>query len=78
MVLGILNCAVFVVNVNWDSINRKWNVNAWNLGNEWNAGNRFVFKTSVFSLLTKSGEFLLKVLFSNLQPYGQVLEHVQI
>jgi len=32
---------VFAVNVNWNSDNRKWNVNAYRLDdNQWNAGNR--------------------------------------
>ncbi len=30
-----------VVNVNWNSDNRKWNVNTWKLDDDnWNAGNR--------------------------------------
>jgi hypothetical protein len=33
--------AGYVVNVNWNSDNRKWNVNTWNLDDDnWNAGNR--------------------------------------
>jgi hypothetical protein len=38
------SCAVFVVYVGWDSIDRKWLVHAWNLGYEWYAGHRFVSK----------------------------------
>lgn len=58
-----INWAVFVVSVNWNSINRKWNVNAWNLDNEWDAGDRFFLKTPKVSLLVYPGEFLPKIPF---------------
>jgi hypothetical protein len=52
---------VFTVNVNWNSVNCKWNVNAYALDdNRWNAGNRAVSSNSKsFSQLTMSWEFLI-------------------
>ncbi len=43
-------CSGFVVNVNWNADNGKWNVNDWDLDdNRWNAGNR-VFSGNSFML----------------------------
>lgn len=37
----------YVVNVNWNGDNRKWNVNAWKLDDDdWNAGNRVFSRNS--------------------------------
>lgn len=38
MVLGTRG-EVFIVNVNWND--GAWNVNTWQLDNEWNDGNQF-------------------------------------
>ena len=33
-------CGSVLVNVNWNDVNRNWNVNAWNPNNDVNAGRR--------------------------------------
>lgn len=43
LVQGI-NGSVFVVDVDWYSIFRKWFVHTWSLGDDWNAERRFVSK----------------------------------
>lgn len=41
--------AGYVVNVNWNADNRKWNVNAWKLDDDnWNAGNRVFSRNSFY------------------------------
>ena len=50
--------AGYVVNVNWNSDNRKWNVNAWNLDDDnWNAGNRVFARNSRISPAPTVREF---------------------
>lgn len=36
--------SVFVVDVGWSSLDRGWGVSAWGIGDDWNAGRRFVSK----------------------------------
>ena len=43
LVKGV-NSGVFVVSVQWRSVRREWHVFAWNLGREWNPGDRFASK----------------------------------
>jgi hypothetical protein len=42
-----VNKAVFVVDVRWDSGDRRWDVNAWGLGCEWAASRRFFSKPPI-------------------------------
>lgn len=47
-----------VVNVNWNSDNRKWNVNTWDLDDDnWNAGNRALGRNSRISPALSTREF---------------------
>ncbi len=54
---------VFVVNVNWNRDNAKWNVNAWKLdeNGQWSEGNRVLSRNHMFLPLSR-GSFCLYAL----------------
>ena len=57
-----------VVNVNWNSDNRKWNVNTWKLDDDnWNAGNRAFGRNSRISPALSVREFSFQDHASNRQ-----------
>lgn len=65
--------SVFVVNVNWNADNRKWNCNANRLDdNRWNAGNRAFSQLNVFSTLNV-GSFLIPNLSSSHRAFSRPL-----
>ncbi len=62
---------VFLVNVNWNVDNQRWNVNMWNLTNEWNAGYQFFSRNSKISPTLNAREFLQVGLFSSRQSFDR-------
>src|SRR3989344_4164188 len=62
--------AGYVVNVNWNADNRKWNVNAWKLDDDnWNAGCRAFSRNSFISPVASAREFLTPDLSSIRQAF---------